>query len=60
MRSKDDLLNILKLIEVDMENDIKCLKGKPFSAKNISEHLGKVNAAISALASIISDHIIGE
>jgi len=50
---KHVLLKTLKLIEGDMESDVRNFEGQAFTGKNVAIQLGNQAAAISALANIV-------
>lgn len=54
---KERILEILKMIKEDTENDVNYYEGKEFNGQNVSEYFGKQAAAIVALANILQEVI---
>jgi hypothetical protein len=54
-RSKDELVNICKMIADDAEADVIRYEGAPFDGKTVAAYQGEQNAMIAALAHVIQE-----
>lgn len=54
MIQKHECLRVLKMMEEDIETDIKELEGKPFSGPVLAEYLGNTAAAVATLNEIVT------
>lgn len=50
---KQKAISVCRMVAKDAENDVNYYEGKPFTGKNVSEHIGKQAACIVALAQIL-------
>lgn len=54
------VIEVLKTISEDMENDVKEFDGKPFNGKTVAEYFGNHGAAIASLADIVKLMLEGD
>jgi hypothetical protein len=50
-------IKALQMIQDDMERDATELDGKPFNGTTVSVALGRIMAAVSAMANITAQHL---
>lgn len=55
MKTRQELLDICKMVSEDVESDAKGLDGKPFNGKTVAEQFGNNCAAIKALACVLQE-----
>ena len=54
-KKKQKMIDVLKMVSDDVENDAKEFDGKPFTGKTMAEYMGNHGAAINAIAGILKE-----
>ena len=54
------IIEVLEMIIVDMEKDVKDFEGKPLTGKTLGELHGNLCATIQALAKVLKKHLEAE
>ena len=57
MSTNKKMIEVLKLMAADMEQDASDFDGKPFNGKSVGEMHGNTCAAIAGLANILKEHL---
>lgn len=52
---KEKIIDVMKMVAEDVENDVKDFDGKPFTGKTMGEYMGNYGAGIVAIADAVRD-----
>jgi hypothetical protein len=50
---REKMLGVLRMVQSDIQADVKRRDGQPFNGRNVSEALGEMCAQIDALANVL-------
>jgi hypothetical protein len=50
---REKMLGVLRMVQSDIQADVKRRDGQPFNGRNVSEALGEMYAQIDALANVL-------